>query len=530
MTRKDVIIIASVSCIYGLGSVEDYDSMAVSLTVGESHKRDTLLHKLTDIQYPRSDIDFKRGSFRVKGDIVDVHPSYSDTCFRLEFFGDELEKISECDAFTGEVLGTQNELKIYPAKHTVTDKDRMAEVIKHIQDELEERVKYFQEIGKAVEAQRIRQRTEYDIEMIQETGYCSGIENYTRYLGGRGAGEPPATLLEYFPDDFLLMVDESHISIPQVGAMWGGNKSRKDNLIQYGFRLPSAYDNRPLTFEEFENKVEQAVYVSATPAKYEIAQTDKKDIVEQIIRPTGLLDPVVEVRPTENQMDDLLNEIKVRVNKKERALVTTLTKRMAEELTDFLQEAGMKVRYLHSDIDTIERIEILRDLRLGVIDIIVGINLLREGLDLPEVTLVAILDADKEGFLRSRDALVQTIGRAARNSEGRVIMYADKMTNAMNLALEETTRRRKIQMEYNEKNGITPQTIMKAVRDLEFSKKDDKKGVSDTDKLTREQLRERILELEEKMDVAVGTMDFEKAADLRDQIEELERKITKRKK
>ena len=526
LTRKDVIIVSSVSCIYGLGTVEDYQAMAVKLEAGQMYKREKLLHQFADIQYMRNDIDFKRGTYRVRGDIIDIHPSYSDTVFRFEFFGDELEKITEIDALTAEVIDSLKKIEIFPAKHTVTPKDRIKSVLEHVRIELEEREKWFLENGKLVEAQRIRQRTEYDLEMLSETGYCSGIENYTRYLTGRAPGQPPATLMEYFPDDFLLIVDESHMTLPQVRAMWGGNKSRKDNLVNYGFRLPSAYDNRPLNFEEFEGMIHQAVYVSATPAQYELEKS-KGHITEQILRPTGLLDPVVEVRPSDHQIDDILNEIKKTIEKGERSLITTLTKKMAEKLTDFLQEAGIKVRYLHSEVDTLERIEVLRDLRLGVIDVIVGINLLREGLDLPEVSFIAILDADKEGFLRSRDALIQTTGRAARNAHGHVIMYANRITVAMKAAIGETDRRRTIQMEYNKKHGITPTTIIKNIRDIGAEKKEKAEGI-DLQKIPRDQLRKVIVELEEQMDDLVSKMEFEKAAEIRDQIEELEREVLRK--
>ena len=526
LTRRDVIIISSVSCIYGLGDATDYRAMALTLEKGKSYKRDKVLHQLNDIQYNRNDVDFKRGTFRVRGDILDIYPSYSDTVFRFEFFGDEIDTIAELDWLTGEILdGTLQKVEVFPAKHTVTPKERLVGVIEQIYAEMEERVKYFESLGKLVEAQRIRQRTEFDLEMMGETGYCNGIENYTRYLTGRGAGEPPATLLEYFPDDFLLFVDESHISIPQIGGMWGGNKTRKDNLINYGFRLPSAYDNRPLMFNEFEKFVNQTVYVSATPGKYEMEQTEGK-FVEQIIRPTGLVDPIVEVRKSTDQISDVMGEIKATLKKNERVLITTLTKKLAEKLTDFLQEAGIKVRYLHSEIDTIERIEILRDLRLGVIDVIVGINLLREGLDLPEVSFIAILDADKQGFLRSRDALIQTIGRCARNVNGRVVMYGDVMTPAMIAAIDETDRRRTIQQEYNKKHGITPQTIIKEIKDMEFGQ-GQRREVIDTKKIPRDELRKLITQLEEQMDLAVSEMRFEEAADLRDQIEEMERAILK---
>jgi len=529
LTRKDVIIISSVSCIYGLGTVEDYNKMAVKLELGKTYRRDKILHQFSDIQYSRNDVDFRRGTFRIRGDIIEIHPNYTETAYRLEFFGDELDSISEIDSLTGEIIGSETVVTIFPAKHTVTPKERIKEVLKSIESELEERVKYFNEIGKHVEAQRIKQRTEYDLEMMQETGYCNGIENYSRYLSGRNPGDPPPTLLEYFPDDFLLIVDESHISIPQVGAMGGGNKSRKDNLINYGFRLPSAYDNRPLNFDEFESMVKTAVYVSATPSKYELEKVNNK-FVEQIIRPTGLLDPIVEVRTSEGQIDNIFEEIKNAIGRKERVIITTITKRMAEELTDFFQEAGVKVRYLHSEIDTMERIEILRDLRLGVIDVVIGINLLREGLDLPEVSFIAVLDADKQGFLRSRDALIQIIGRAARNSQGKVALYTTKIkgelviTKAMKEAMSETNRRRKIQDDHNKKHGITPTTIIKEIKDLEFKRKD-KSDTSSHKQIPRDELRQIIIDLENEMDKCSANMEFEKSAEIRDKIEDLERTI-----
>ncbi len=526
LTRRDVLIVASVSCIYGLGDVEDYSKFAIELKVGGQHKRDRLLRQLTDIQYTRSMIEFKQGMFHVLGDTVEIFPPDRDTVFRLEFFGDEIDRISEADSFTGEELRELESVKIFPAKHDVTSREKIEAAVAQIREDMKIRYDELLKQGKLLEAERIKTRTEYDLEILLETGYTTGIENYTRYLNGRGPGQPPATLFDYFPDDFLLFVDESHMTIPQIGGMHNGNFSRKQTLIDYGFRLPSAHDNRPLKFEEFEKAVNLAVYVSATPAKYELEKAGK-NIVEQIIRPTGLVDPEVVVRPSEHQIDDLLNEIQKRVKAKERVLVTTLTKRSAEDLTDYLTDAGIQVRYLHSDIDTLERIEILRDLRLGKFDVLVGINLLREGLDLPEVSLIGILDADKEGFLRSEGALIQTIGRAARNINGFVIMYADRMTDAMKKALGETERRRKIQMEYNKKHGITPQTIIKAIKDIamEHTKKE-KRGERHIDpkKVPREELGRFISELEAQMDLASQNLEFEKAAELRDEIEEIKEK------
>jgi len=524
LTRRDVLIVASVSCIYGLGDVASYAAFSIELKVGKERKRDKLLRHLSDIQYTRSQMEFRQGMFHVLGDTVEIFPPDRDTIFRVEFFGDEIERISEADSFTGEELRELESVKIFPAKHDVTSIEKIQKAADAIRNDMQERYNQLKEMGKILEAERIKTRTEYDLEILLETGYCTGIENYTRYFSGREPGSPPATLIDYFPDDFLLVVDESHMTIPQIGGMFNGNFSRKQTLVDYGFRMPSAHDNRPLKFDEFEKLVNQAIYVSATPAKYEMAQGGKH-VVEQIIRPTGLIDPIVEVRPSKNQIDDLINEIQGRVKVKERVLVTTLTKRSAEDLTDYLTDAGIKVRYLHSEIDTLERIEILRDLRIGKFDVLVGINLLREGLDLPEVSLIGILDADKEGFLRSTPALIQTIGRAARNVNGFVIMYADRMTDSMKGALEETDRRRKIQMDYNKKHGITPQTIIKEVKDLAMQRKKDEVIVGDRrieiKKVPKDEMKRLIEELENQMDLAAQNMEFEKAAELRDEIEQL---------
>ncbi|MFC1810404.1 excinuclease ABC subunit UvrB [Patescibacteria group bacterium] len=522
LTRNDVLIVASVSCIYGLGSVEEYGNVSVEVKKGDNYKRDKLLRHLTDIQYSRSQLEFRRGMFHVLGDTVEVYPPSGDTIYRLEFFGDELERITEADAFTGEELSELESVKIFPAKHDVTTEERIKKAVDAIQIDLKQRYDQLKKIGKIVEAQRIKTRTEYDIEMMLETGYCTGIENYTRYLNQREPGEQPATLIDYFPDDFLVIIDESHMTVPQIGAMHNGNLSRKQTLVEHGFRMPSALDNRPLKFEEFEGHVKQAVYVSATPAKYEMGVTKGK-VVEQIIRPTGLLDPIVEVRPSKGQIDDLKAEIDKRVKAGERVLITTLTKRSSEELTDYLAEHGVKVRYLHSDIDTLERIEILRDLRLGKFDVLVGINLLREGLDLPEVSFIAILDADKQGFLRSTSALIQTIGRCSRNVNGFVVMYADKVTDGMKGALEETDRRREKQKAYNKKHGITPQTIVKAVKNITLhggGRKEDKKH--DAKKIPKDEMKHLIRTLEDQMDLAAQNLQFEKAAELRDEVEMLQ--------
>ena len=524
LTRKDVIVVASVSCIYGLGS-EDYAKRVVTVKMGEDYKRDKILRDLTEIQYTRSQMEFKQGMFHVLGDVVEVFPPSMDTIYRLEFFGDELERIVEADSFTGEVIKEVESVVFFPAKHDVTSKEKIEQAVPLIQKDLDLRLKELRGIGKNLEAERLKTRTEYDLEILQETGYCTGVENYTRYLNLAKPGAPPTALLNYFPDDFLMFIDESHMTVPQINGMHNGNFSRKQTLVEYGFRMPSAFDNRPLKFDEFEKYMKNVVYISATPGPYEMKK-GKGKIVEQVIRPTGLLDPVVEVRPTKGQIDDIMEEIRKRVKAKERVLITTLTKRSSEELTDYLTDAGVKVRYLHSDIDTLERIEILRDLRLGKFDVLVGINLLREGLDLPEVSFIAILDADKQGFLRSVTALVQTIGRCARNVNGKVAMYADKVTDAMKGALDETNRRRKKQQAYNEKHGITPQTIIKAVKDIGL-KRSEKEGKRkkriDTSKVPKEEMKRLIKGLEAQMDLASQNMEFEKAAELRDEIDMIQR-------
>ncbi|MCF7844956.1 MAG: excinuclease ABC subunit UvrB [Kiritimatiellales bacterium] len=521
LTRRDVLIVASVSCIYGLGSVSDYEGMAITLKRGDPIQRDQFLRQLTDIQYKRSGIEFKQGMFHVLGDTVEVFPPAGDTVIRMEMPFDEIDVIQEVDSFTGELIQEMQEVKIFPATHTVTTKEKIELASGQILADLKIREKELQEAGEIGKAERIRQRTEYDLEMLKETGYCTGIENYTRYLTQSEPGAPPSTLLDYFPDDFLLFVDESHISIPQVGGMFEGNFSRKSTLVDYGFRLPSSFDNRPLKFNEFEDRVKQAVYVSATPGKYEYAHTPKDRIAEQIIRPTGLLDPIVEVRPKENQIDDVILEINETLKRGERVLITTLTKKMAEKLTDFLKDLNYKVRYLHSDVDTFERIEILRQLRTGEIDVLVGINLLREGLDLPEVSFIAILDADKQGFLRSCDALIQTIGRCARNINGHVALYGDKITDAMQKALDETNRRREVQSDYNKKHGITPKTIIKAIHDIgeESRKAELSRPKRSHDKIPADEKKRLIEEMEQQMELASQNLEFEKAADLRDEIE-----------
>ncbi|MGN1306540.1 MAG: excinuclease ABC subunit UvrB [Faecousia sp.] len=519
--RRDVIVVASVSCIYGLGDPIDYKNMVISLRTGMEKNREELMKKLVEIRYERNDIDFSRNTFRVRGDTVEIYPVYwSGRAIRVEFFGDEIDRISEINAVTGLPERVVNHVAIYPASHYVASKEKLNRAIVEIEREMEEREAWFKENDKLLEAQRIRQRTMYDIEMLQEIGFCSGIENYSRVISGRAPGTPPMTLLDYFPDDFLLFVDESHVTLPQVRAMYAGDRSRKESLVDYGFRLPSAFDNRPLTFDEFQTKINQAVYVSATPAEFERSRAGQ--IAEQVIRPTGLLDPEIFVRPIEGQIDDLIGECNRVVEKKERVLVTTLTKRMAEDLTNYLQQAGIRVRYMHSDIAALERMEILRDLRMAKFDVLVGINLLREGLDLPEVSLVAILDADKEGFLRSETSLIQTIGRAARNAEGRVIMYADKITAAMRAAIDETQRRRSIQDAYNKAHGIVPKTIVKDVRELiEITQSEGEAMRADGVKMTKVEREREIARLEKEMRAAAKMMEYEYAAVLRDRIIEL---------
>lgn len=524
--RRDVVIVSSVSCIYSLGSPIDYENQLISLRKDMQKDRDDVIKELIEIQYDRNEYDFHRGTFRVRGDILEIYPvSFTERAIRVEFFGDIIDRITEIDTLTGEVLGERHHVSIFPASHYATPKDKLERAIKSIQEELEQHLKILEDKGKVLEAERLKQRTNYDIEMMREMGYCKGIENYSRHLANRKPGEAPFTLLDYFPKDYLVIVDESHVTMPQIKAMWGGDRSRKESLIKHGFRLPSAIDNRPLTFEEFEKRINQIVFLSATPGPYELKNS--KQVVEQIIRPTGLLDPKIHVRPIKGQIDDLIDEIKSRADKNQRVLVTTLTKRMAEDLTDYLKESGIKVRYLHSEIHTLERLQILRDLRLGKFDCLVGINLLREGLDLPEVSLVAILDADKEGFLRSETSLVQTIGRAARNVEGMVIMYADTITDSMRKAISETNRRRKIQMDYNKKHGIVPKTIKKSVRDvIEATKTVAEESAEylpqkDVSKMNKKELKSFIVKLEDEMDKASRSLNFEKAARIRDLIFEL---------
>ena len=521
---RDVIIVASVSCIYGLGDPIDYENMIVSLRPGMKRTREEILKKLIKMQYIRNELDFKRGTFRAKGDIIEIYPSdQSERAIRVEMWGDEVEKISEINPLTGKAIATRNHVMIFPNSHYVTTSEKMERAIKTIEAEMEDQVKYFKDNNKLIEAQRIEERTNFDIEMMKETGFCQGIENYSRHISGREAGSPPFTLFDYFPDDFLILIDESHATIPQVRAMYNGDRARKESLVKYGFRLPSAFDNRPLKFNEFEERINQCIFVSATPADYEKEQA-KENVVEQIIRPTGLLDPQIEVKPIENQIDDLIEQIRIRSEKGERVLVTTLTKKMAEDLTSYLKEIDIKVRYMHSDIKALERMEIIRDLRLGAFDVLVGINLLREGLDIPEVSLVAILDADKEGFLRSERSLIQTIGRAARNTGGKVIMYADELTESMEKAISETNRRRKIQKEYNEKHGITPTTINKSIRDtISISKVEEIEEKYNIQK--DESLEEIIKKLTDEMLKYASQMEFEKAADLRDKIKELEKML-----
>ncbi len=549
LSRSDVLIIASVSCIYGLGNPEEYQNLSVEIKVGEERSRDRLLRLLSDIQYERNDKSLERGKYRVRGDIIDIQPSYEEMAYRIEFDANIVERIRLMNPLTGEMLNSHNELTIYPAKHFVTTKERIAEASKQIQRELEARVKQFETEGKLLEAQRISQRTNYDLEMLNELGYCSGIENYSRFLSNREEGSEPATLIDYFPEDFLLMIDESHMTVPQIRGMYNGDRARKENLVEFGFRLPSALDNRPMKFSEFEKHIEQAIYVSATPAEYELRAStagkisssatfyeerrkgvEFKGIAEQVIRPTGLVDPTIVVRPIEGQIDDLIAEIRLNTAKNQRTIITTLTKRMSEELSQYLSELGIKVKYIHSDIHTLERPEILRDLRLGIYDVIVGINLLREGIDLPEVSLVAILDADKEGFLRGEQALIQTIGRAARHQEGRVIMYADKMTGSMERAISETERRRDIQLKYNQDHGITPLSIQKAISDIVHAKHEEKiEPEFDITKIPAEDLGRLIKDLERKMDLAAKSLDFERAAELRDQISSIQQTKDKNK-
>lgn len=526
--RSDVIIVASVSCIYGLGSPIDYQEMVISLRPGMEKDRDDVIRKLIEIQYDRNDMDFKRGSFRVKGDVLDIYPAYSDgQAFRIEFFGDEVDRIMEIDTVTGEIKAQLGHVAVFPASHYVVPKEKMMEATENILEELKERVAFFKSEDKLLEAQRIAERTNFDVEMMRETGFCSGIENYSRHLTGTAPGEPPCTLIDYFPKDFLIIVDESHITLPQVRGMYAGDRSRKMTLVDYGFRLPSALDNRPLNFSEFESKIDQMLFVSATPSVYE--QEHELMRVEQIIRPTGLLDPEIFVRPVEGQIDDLISEVNKEVAGHHKVLITTLTKRMAEDLTDYMREVGIRVKYLHSDIDTLERAQIIRDMRLDVFDVLVGINLLREGLDIPEITLVAILDADKEGFLRSETSLIQTIGRAARNSEGHVIMYADTITDSMRVAIEETKRRRQIQQRYNEEHNITPTTIKKAVRDLIAISKavenDRSADLKDPESMDEKELKKLSKELEKKMRQAAAELNFEEAARLRDRMVEVKKML-----
>lgn len=526
--RKDVIVVASVSCIYGLGNPEEYKKLTVSLREGMQKDRDSVMRQLVDIQYERNEVNFVRGTFRARGDVLDIFPASSSSIgVRVEFFGDEIDKIREFDVLTGNIVNTRKHVSIFPASHFATSKDKLEIAIKRIEEELEDRVKELVAQDKLLEAQRLKQRTNFDIEMIREVGYCSGIENYSRVLDGRASGTPPQTLIDYFPGDFLLFIDESHVTLPQVRAMYGGDRSRKDNLVGYGFRLPCAYDNRPLKFEEFERKLNQTIFVSATPAAYELEHST--NIAEQIIRPTGLLDPEIIVKPVKGQIDDLYSSIRETIDKGFRILVTTLTKKMSEDLTDYLKEMGIKTEYLHSSIDTIKRMEIIRDLRKGEFDVLVGINLLREGLDIPEVALVAILDADKEGFLRSETSLIQTIGRAARNSESKVIMYADTITKAMKSAISETNRRRKIQMEYNEKNGIVPKTVLKDIREViqtKVSEEKEKYNVDEnTEKLTKKDIEKIIIKYEKEMKQAAKELQFERAAELRDEILKLKEKL-----
>ncbi len=527
LSRRDCIIVASVSCIYGIGSRDDYGDMSLVVRCGEQRKQDKFIRHLTDIQYQRNDIDFHRSTFRVRGDVVDVFPAGGETAYRVEFFGDQIDRLTEINPLTGEVLSQPEEIRIFPGSHYVTPKDKLKVAIENIREEYQQRIEWFEKNNKLLEAQRLSQRTKFDLEMLEETGFVKGIENYSRYLTNREPGEQPATLLDYFPDDYLLLVDESHMSLPQVRGMYNGDRARKEVLVDHGFRLPSALDNRPLKFEEFEKHVNQVIYVSATPGEYELERGGKP--VEQVIRPTGLLDPPIEVRKTEGQIDDLIKEIRDTTKKGQRVLVTTLTKRMAEDLTEYLQDLEIKTAYLHSDVDTLDRTDILRDLRLGIFDVLVGINLLREGLDLPEVSLVAIMDADKEGFLRSAQALVQTVGRAARHEEGHVIMYGDRVTKSMQYTIDETKRRREIQEKYNTENGITPTGVDKIIDEgmraiIGAPAKDTKKRI-DLRKIPKDEYHHLIKELESQMDLAAANLRFEEAADLRDQIDEIKNKL-----
>jgi excinuclease ABC subunit B len=526
-SRRDVIIVASVSCIYGIGNPQDWGKVMVKLAVGENRRRDLLLRHLVDLQYERNDIAFGRGKFRVRGDTLEVQPAYAETAYRVEFWGDTVERLTEIQPLTGEILAEHAAIDIYPAKQFITSEEKLQRAMATIEEELQERLKYFKDHEMYLEAQRIEQRTRYDMEMLREVGYCSGIENYSRHFDGRSAGAPPWTLVDYFPDDFLLVVDESHMTLPQVRAMHHGDRNRKEELVKYGFRLPSAVDNRPLTFEEFEDRINQVIFTSATPGPYEMEHAQR--VVQQIIRPTGLIDPEVEVKSVKGQVDDLIGQIRDRVGRGERVLVTTLTKRMAEDLADYLKEIGIKVHYLHSEVETFERVEILRDLRLGYYNVVVGINLLREGLDLPEVSLVAILDADKEGFLRSETSLIQTIGRAARHVNGKVIMYADKVTDSMRRAIDETNRRRGIQVQYNEEHGIVPATVVKAVRALisqeEHALAEPREAYTVGGKMPKDELARLIKELEKDMKQAAKDLEFEKAALLRDQIFDLRQQL-----
>ena len=527
LTRRDVIIVASVSCIYGIGSPSDYSEMSIELSIGQRYRHDKFIRHLNDIQYHRNDMDFARGTFRVRGDTIDIYPSGRETAYRIEFFDDEVERILEIDPLTGEIIDYPKQVRIFPTSHYVTPEQRMQGVINNIQQEYDNRIKYFDANQKYLEAQRLTQRIKYDVEMLEQTGFVKGIENYSRYLTNRAPGEQPATLLDYFPDNFLMLIDESHMTIPQVRGMYNGDRARKETLVEYGFRLPSALDNRPLTFSEFEGHINQVVFVSATPGEYELKHSPKP--VEQVIRPTGLLDPEIEVRPSEHQVDDIMKEIQERIKKGQRTLVTTLTKRMAEDLTEFLIEAGIKTAYIHSDVDTLERSDILRELREGVYDVLVGINLLREGLDLPEVSLVAIIDADKEGFLRSEPALIQTIGRAARHVEGKVIMYGDKITSAMQYAIDETNRRRNIQHEYNIKHNITPHSVAKSIdeglRAIIPVDENRKKPKLNLNKIPVDEYRNLIDDLTGQMQLAAANLEFEKAADIRDTITEIKTRL-----